>query len=85
MSREKTGDYPTHKVTVRFTKSEVAFIDMLAAKTGTSRSYTIRSLVGSWAVVSQTPLIEMLRPLEEITRLHAYRDTGKDDGDTKQP
>lgn len=50
------------KVTIRFTPNEIAFIDRIAATLNSSRSYATRALIGSWAVVSQTPLGVMLSP-----------------------
>ena len=50
------------KVTIRFTPNEVAFIDRIADTLHSSRSYAARALIGSWAVVSQTPLGTMLSP-----------------------
>jgi hypothetical protein len=50
------------RVTIRFTPNEVAFLDRIAKTLNCSRSYATRALIGSWAIVSQTPLGVMLSP-----------------------
>jgi len=63
---EHRTDLLTERLEMRLTKAELDFIDRLRTGTGWSRSLTVRNIIGSWAAVSQTPLIKMLKPLEEI-------------------